>query len=171
MMLLKDLTSRGPVPRQRMSRLAAQRLPITLERLGTIAGNPKIKSADIPAKFGYGRSAFFKLLSTNLEFWRVYERARTLAGFEVRGLGLTERKRKTFSPDEQIVVDSIRAGHRRPGELRAAAIAAGVDACRYDTVVYVLENEKHEIASYAEGQPPVTRFFTRDEREEKKEAA
>ena len=186
MMLLKDLCHRpsargaaglrgdylgAAVARQRMSRLEAKRQPVTPEKLDEIAGNANTKSADVPAKFGYGRSAFFKLISSNLELWRVYERARTRAGFEVRGLGLTEKKRMTFSPDEQIIVNGIRGGHRRPGELRSFAIAAGVDARRYDNVLYILENEKHEIESCAEGRPPVTRFFTRDEREEKEEAA
>ena len=176
MMLLKDLCHRGhdgggAVPRQRMSRLAAKRLPVTPERLDEIAGNPAIKSRAIPAMFGYGVAAFFKYVGGEPELWRVYAAARNRAGFVVSNFGPTEKKRKSLPDEEQIIIDGIRANNRRPNELRAFAIAAGVDARRYDTVVYILENEKHEIESYAEGLPPVTRFFTRDEREAEKEAA
>jgi hypothetical protein len=68
---------------RRLTRVYAQRLEITPERLQKLAGDPAVKSGAIARQFGYGRAAFFTYLTQHQELWDVYAAARLRAGKQV----------------------------------------------------------------------------------------
>jgi hypothetical protein len=134
-------------------------------RLAELAGDPAIKSNDLAGFFQMGPAEFFRRLSHSEELWRVYEDARTRAGVEVCStmpVSLRRKYRAKLSPDELVIINAIPSG-RTIGELRAAAIAGGVDLGKFAKILYDLEHEKHEIFSAEVGRPLATHFFLRGE--------
>jgi hypothetical protein len=136
--------------RRRVAERQARRQPIDPTRLRELAANSDIKSGDIARMFGYGRAAFFARLSADPRLWDIYAQARAIAGFDVlraRPSEWRKHRRGDLDIDEAVIVALIRRGCRQFNELRATAIASGIDEARFDAVLYNLEHEKHEIWS------------------------
>ena len=136
--------------RRRVGERQAQRKPIDPARLQQIAADPDIESGKIHRLFGYGRAAFFARLAADEGLWVIYERARISAGHKVLSRQPAEwrrHRRGDFDGDEAVIVALIGRGCRQFNELRATAVASGIDKRRFAAILYNLEHEKHEIWS------------------------
>ncbi len=138
---------------------------IDVERLRELASDPRIGGRDIPRILGIGFAKFFFTLGESDELWSVYESARRGAGFTV-ARRTPQKPRALLSVDEIHVLEAI-AGLppdlRTASKIREVALTLGVEPGRFGTVLYNLENERHEIWSQTDGKPPVTRFYLREE--------
>lgn len=135
-------------------------------RLAQVAGDPSIASNEVPLVMGMGRSSFFFALASDERLWEIYSTARTSAGHRVcerQFARVRADKHNGNGSDARKLLDAIRGGARRYSELRAAAIAAGVHPTKFASVLYNLENERHDIWSKERGKPPATYFFLRHE--------
>jgi hypothetical protein len=143
---------------------AHQRRIISIDpgKLRQLASNPAHKSNSIPAMFGVSQSQFFRYLNNSPSLWAVWVSARAAAGIDVKNLS-KPRHRTVLSADEILILEVI-AGlapeDRTASRIRTGAIASGVEPARFGPTFYILEHEKHEIWSQANG---VTRYFLRDE--------
>ena len=150
--------------RRRLAQIPAKRQTIDAARLAELAGNPALKSDAIARQFGYGRATFFMYLNQHEELWDVYEQARLRAGKKVAKANL-RTKRGPLSDDDLKIIDAVTHGARTVAAIEAAS---EVNPRIFASLLYNLENERHELYSHTTGQPPVTRFFTRAEEEARK---
>jgi hypothetical protein len=138
---------------------------IDVERLRALASDPRVGGHEIARQFGIGRATFYFTLSESDELWAIYETARRAAGFTV-ARRTPRQPRSLLSADEIHILEAI-AGlppdARTASKIREVAIGLGITPGRFGTVLYNLENEKHEIWSQTDGKPPVTRFYLREE--------